>query len=185
MNKNTRPGDYPKGPVIILGLLLTAHLVFCIAVYSGLPSEIPVHFGPHGADRMETKTLLTWLSLWIVNFLLTLSLGATALLLFKIPLKYINMPQKDAFMELAPPAQHRILYLSSYHTLVLTITSCATLFVTQISIYGYTIGELDRFPTELLVVAGVAFVCEVFLMVTALTRTVKDEIENATPGGTG
>ncbi len=160
----------------VLISLLLGHLLFCRVTYPFLPAFIPVNFNADNTIDMAQKSLSSWFSLFFVNLFLSLSLTVIAKSIFKIPLKYINLPNKKDFLKLPKQSKSKVLNTVFFHTMVITLTGVSILFILQITLFLLSTGQLELFPNLILAFFTAVIFIEIFLMIIKTKRIVDDEI---------
>lgn len=97
---------------VLLAVLLTSFVamwVVALTTYGSLPARYPLHFDAAGVpDRFGTKSLLTWLAMPGFFSVLTAVFAGIAWgtgYLARRGAKFMNVPEKDAFLRLGEDAR--------------------------------------------------------------------------------
>lgn len=126
----------------ILVILTIAYVVFVLAAHHKLPERIPVHFDLEGnANRTADKAefLIVNLALAVVLFL---SFGVVAILVDRIPARFINLPNKDYW--LAP--ERRKESIMRFNAWYLWMGNLSVVFMLYVScqVYRTGIGQAEK-----------------------------------------
>jgi len=162
--------------------IVVLHGVFATVAFDRLPERLPVHFSVDGAaDGFAHPGLSSWFFLVLVSIGAAILIGAVSLSLFRIPPKWVNLPQKAAFLSLPEIERLRVLGTVSAFTLLLGATLCAGLFSIHVIQALAAFGVLGRFPVVVpFVIMGILFaeliamtVCTSAAVDSAVSRRIK------------
>jgi len=105
----------------LIALLNLGVWLLTAALYTGLPEQIPGHFGLHARPTHWDSRETIWL-LPLIATLMALGLYGLNRMILKYP-GLINLPNKDEFMRLPPDAMRRVVQRLSLHLTGLMATS--------------------------------------------------------------
>jgi len=105
----------------LIALLNLGVWLLTAALYTGLPEQIPGHFGLHARPTRWDSRETIWL-LPLIATLMALGLYGLNRTILKYP-DLINLPNKDEFMRLPPDAMRRVVQRLSLHLTGLMATS--------------------------------------------------------------
>ena len=105
----------------LIALLNLGVWLLTAALYTGLPEQIPGHFGLHARPTHWDSRETIWL-LPLIATLMALGLYGLNRMILKYP-GLINLPNKDELMRLPPDAMRRVVRRLSLHLIGLTATS--------------------------------------------------------------
>jgi len=105
----------------LIALLNLGVWLLTAALYTGLPEQIPGHFGLHARPTRWDSRETIWL-LPLIATLMALGLYGLNRMILKYP-GLINLPNKDEFMRLPPDAMRRVVQRLSLHLTGLMATS--------------------------------------------------------------
>lgn len=165
---NSRPRSAPPNTTIfrqyrfafwMLILIVIFHGVFAIVAYTGLPERIPIHFNASGqADGFSQPGFVSWFLLWLISAGMATLIASTAQIMHRIPVEYINIPKKEAFLTLPEESRMRIFVTLKIHLTFLACVLALFFFLLHVFIYLAAVGKVDALPSSLLWGGTVAMV---------------------------
>ena len=169
--------------LLVLVLILAAHGVLSLVTFFDLPDTIPLHFNASGTpDRFGPPTMGSWFASLLVSLLSSALVGAIALSIYKIPEKFISVPRKREFMQLAQDNRRRLLGIISTHTLVLGATMALIFAILQLTMALTAHGMARSFPAWIVFVAMALMLGEIVVMIVTFSRGLESELRRKGEG---
>lgn len=133
---------------------------FAVATFERLPERIPAHFNASGVtDRFANKEWAMWLSIPGVALLVCTLTIIISLAMLKGNVRWMNIPYKQRFLELAETEQQPILRGFAFIMMCTGPIWCLLVFTLQWNIYRVAMGRMSRFdPVPIGVLIGLILI---------------------------
>ncbi len=174
-----RPIDDPRTRRALFGLvaIILVHLVFSALVYQSLPERIPTHFNALGeADAFAEKSITSWYLLWAISAFTNAFCGWISLAIHRIPVEYINLPNKASFLSLPEDAKARVLSQVAFHVLLFVCVMALYLFLLQVMMALAALGHTEGLPPVVLWGGTLALVIHGFSLIWISRNAIKREL---------
>jgi uncharacterized membrane protein len=157
MTEQPSPGSLrTPGMVVtaaVTGAIWLGHAVFARLAVSWLPARYPVHFNIAGQpDRWAERGGVEWYLLVLLGGVVGLALTMLGLYFHKLPVRRINMPDKQRLLALSPERRAPVLRVAAWMVLLLALL-VVTLFA-SLQVVMYRAAWMGRVDALLFVVIG-------------------------------
>ncbi|MFT4605325.1 MAG: putative membrane protein [Rhodothermales bacterium] len=127
-------------------LILAALVGISAFVFSNLPAEIPVHFGPGGApDGFAATSWLSWMMLPLLAVAMSILLYGIGRLLARIP-DQLNMPDPKLYLALPMAAKLQVVVLQQRILAEITVGLSLMFVALQLGSYQVALGVRPALP---------------------------------------
>jgi uncharacterized membrane protein len=116
---------------------------YAAATFQSLPARYPVHFDGAGhPNGWATDSSPEWFLLPAIATLVTAFTVAMALLMPRMPMKYVNIPRKECFLALPEASRAEVLRSVVKMVLVMGILEVALFGLIQVMMFKTAVGEM-------------------------------------------
>lgn len=151
--------------------------LYAVAVYPQLPERIPMHFNAAGdADGFAPRSWGAWLMLPGFTAFLCLVWVTVALSIFRMELKHLKLPNKDAFLALPRVQQEELLRGFAHVWLGAGIVWGVFGFTLFSNVYRVAMGRVQRFDPIPLGVEVAVVLIMVFAGTASLGRRIQEAV---------
>ncbi|MDJ0766637.1 MAG: DUF1648 domain-containing protein [Myxococcota bacterium] len=161
---------------VAIGLI---HGAFALLVLDHLPQTIPMHFDAMGrADGFSGVSAANWFLLWFVSVGTAVLTIWIALRIDRIPVEYISIPRKEAFLSLNAAARGRVFVEISFQMVVFAGMLMLFFLVLHLAIAFVALGYMEQLPPWLVYGSTVVLIAWSIGIILRIMRAIDQETDH-------
>ena len=175
-----RPFEYPAVRRMVFAVLAiaAAHFLFALLSFKGLPARIPIHFNIHGVpDGFAGASVANWFMLFFISATMGVLLMLLALGVDRFPVKYLNVPRREEFLNLPAWRRSKEYGVLAFHLLLLTSIMMLFMGLLHVVMALTAHGIVEKIPVVWMVVGLGSTTLEVVVMTWHLVKVIGREID--------